>query len=54
MHFWIFYTQNQKHNSIIKCKNNAYKEMHDAQMHDAQMHGKEASNAWKVLQDQKN
>ena len=30
---------------MIKCKNNAYKEMHDAQMLD-----NEASNAWRVIQ----
>ena len=55
--FWIFHflrvfgflqIQKQKHKSMIKCKNNAYKEMHDAQMHD-----NEASNAWKVLQRSK-
>ena len=51
--FWIFFlhTQKQKHKSKIKCKNNknnAYKEMHDAQMHD-----NEASNAWRVLQRSK-
>ena len=36
---------------MIKCKNNknnAYKEMHDAQMHD-----NETSNAWRVLQRSK-
>ena len=54
--FWIFhfyafldfYTQKKKkklHESKIKNKNNAYKEMHDAQMHD-----NEISNARKVLQ----
>ena len=51
--FWIFhfyafldfYTQKQMHESKIKNKNNAYKEMHDAQMHD-----NEISNARKVLQ----
>ena len=39
--FYVFldflHTQKQKHKSKIKCKNNknnAYKEMHDAQMHD--------------------
>ena len=36
------------HESKIKNKNNAYKEMHDAQMHD-----NETSNAWKVLQRSK-
>ena len=44
--FWIFtHTQKQMHESNIKKKNNAYKEMHDAQMHD-----NEISNARKVLQ----
>ena len=41
--FFFLHTQKQKHKSKIKCKNNknnAYKEMHDAQMHD-----NEASNA---------
>ena len=47
--FWIFtHTQKQMHESKIKNKNNAYKEMHDAQMHD-----NETSNAWKVLQRSK-
>ena len=37
--FWIFFlhTQKQMHKSKFKCKNNknnAYKEMHDAQMHE--------------------
>ena len=39
----FLHTQKQKHKSKIKCKNNknnAHKEMHDAQMHD-----NEASNA---------
>ena len=40
MCFWIFTHMKQKYKSKIKCKNNAYKEMHDAQMHD-----NEASNA---------
>ena len=38
MCFWIFlHTQKQMHKSKFKCKNNknnAYKEMHDAQMHE--------------------
>ena len=40
--FGFLHTQKQKYKSKIKCKNknNAYKEMHDAQMHD-----NEASNA---------
>ena len=44
----FLHTQKQKHKSKIKCKNNAYKEMHDTQMH-----GNEASDAWKVLQKSK-
>ena len=58
--FWIFHflcvfgflhTQNQKHKSKIiskNNKNNAYKEMHNAQMHD-----NEAFNTWRVLQRSK-
>ena len=51
MCFWIFTHTKQKHKSMINWKNNknnAYKEMHDAQMHD-----NEASNAWRVLQGSK-
>ena len=51
MYFGFLYTQKQKHKSMIKRKNNknnAYKEMHDAQKHD-----NEASNAWGVLQRSK-
>ena len=49
--FGFLHTQKQKHKSMINWKNNknnAYKEMHDAQMHD-----NEASNAWRVLQRSK-
>ena len=34
MYFGFLHTQKQKHKTKIKCKNNTYKEMHDAQMHD--------------------
>ena len=50
MRFFIFTHTKQKHKSKInnKNKNNAYREMHDAQMHD-----NEASNARRVLQRSK-
>ena len=46
--FWIFTDTKQRHKSKIKNKNNAYKEMQDAQMHEY-----EAYNAWQVLQRSK-
>ena len=47
--FWIFtHTKQRRHKSKINNKNNAYKEMQDAQMHDY-----EASNALRVLQKSK-